>query len=55
MADSEAKARKKLEEAEKKSKGSSGFFAGLFGSSKADEAVELYVQVSFLFKLLSFN
>ncbi|VDD96071.1 unnamed protein product [Enterobius vermicularis] len=44
MADSEAKARKKLEEAEKKSKGSSGFFAGLFGSSKADEAVELYVQ-----------
>uniref|UniRef100_A0A158R5L3 C2H2-type domain-containing protein n=1 Tax=Syphacia muris TaxID=451379 RepID=A0A158R5L3_9BILA len=44
MTDSESKARKKLEEAEKKSKGSTGFFAGLFGSNKADEAVDLFVQ-----------
>lgn len=51
MTDSESKARKKLEEAEKKSKGSTGFFAGLFGSNKADEAVDLFVQAGNLFKV----
>ncbi|VDN33694.1 unnamed protein product [Gongylonema pulchrum] len=44
MAENEAKARKKLEEAEKKAKGGGGFFGGLFGSGKADEAADLFVQ-----------
>ncbi|VDO10038.1 unnamed protein product [Brugia timori] len=44
MAENEAKARKKLEDAEKKAKGGSGFFSGLFGSAKAEEAADLFVQ-----------
>lgn len=48
MAENEAKARKKLEDAEKKAKGGSGFFSGLFGNAKAEEAADLFVQVSIL-------
>ncbi|MCP9264825.1 Alpha-soluble NSF attachment protein [Dirofilaria immitis] len=35
---------KKLEDAEKKAKGGSGFFSGLFGNAKAEEAADLFVQ-----------
>ncbi|VIO98236.1 Uncharacterized protein BM_BM3004 [Brugia malayi] len=51
MAENEAKARKKLEDAEKKAKGGSGFFSGLFGSAKAEEAADLFVQAGNLFKI----
>ncbi|VDK69863.1 unnamed protein product [Onchocerca ochengi] len=44
MAENEAKARKKLEDAEKKAKGGTGFFSGLFGNAKAEEAADLFVQ-----------
>ncbi|KHN82927.1 Alpha-soluble NSF attachment protein [Toxocara canis] len=44
MAENEAKARKKFEEAEKKAKGGSGFLGSLFGGAKADEAADLFVQ-----------
>uniref|UniRef100_A0A915PQH9 C2H2-type domain-containing protein n=1 Tax=Setaria digitata TaxID=48799 RepID=A0A915PQH9_9BILA len=44
MAENEAKARKKLEDAEKKAKGGGGFFSGLFGNAKAEEAADLFVQ-----------
>ncbi|VDK87041.1 unnamed protein product [Litomosoides sigmodontis] len=44
MAENEAKARKKLEDAEKKAKGGSGFLSGLFGNAKAEEAADLFVQ-----------
>uniref|UniRef100_A0A914RJJ9 Uncharacterized protein n=1 Tax=Parascaris equorum TaxID=6256 RepID=A0A914RJJ9_PAREQ len=44
MAENEVKARKKLEEAEKKAKGGGGFLGSLFGGSKADEAADLFVQ-----------
>lgn len=50
MAENEAKARKKLEEAEKKARGGGGFLGSLFGGSKADEAADLFVQVG-LFSL----
>lgn len=49
MAENEIKARKKLEEAEKKTKGASGFLSNLFGGSKNDEAADLFVQVCFKF------
>lgn len=45
MAENEAKARKKLEDAEKKAKGGSGFLSGLFGNAKTEEAADLFVQV----------
>ncbi|EJD76782.1 hypothetical protein LOAG_16358 [Loa loa] len=51
MAENEAKARKKLEDAEKKAKGGSGFFSGLFGNAKAEEAADLFVQAGNLFKI----
>lgn len=54
MAENEAKARKKLEDAEKKAKGGSGFLSGLFGNAKAEEAADLFVQVSVL-QLLTGN
>ncbi|ETN76246.1 Aromatic-di-Alanine repeat protein [Necator americanus] len=44
MADSEVKARRKLEEAEKKSRGGGGFLGKLFGGSGADEAADLFIQ-----------
>ncbi|EYB82276.1 hypothetical protein Y032_0363g3533 [Ancylostoma ceylanicum] len=44
MADSEQKARRKLEEAEKKSRGGGGFLGKLFGGSGADEAADLFIQ-----------
>jgi hypothetical protein len=48
MADSEAKARQALEEAEKKSKKGGGFLGGLFGGGgSVTEACELYNQVLF--------
>lgn len=48
MADSEAKARQALEEAEKKSKKGGGFLGGLFGGGgSVTEACELYNQVIF--------
>ncbi|MFH4978861.1 hypothetical protein AB6A40_005570 [Gnathostoma spinigerum] len=50
MAENEAKARKKLEEAEKKAKGGGGLF-GFFGGNKADEAADLFVQAGNLFKI----
>lgn len=49
MAENEAKARKKLEEAERKAKGGGGFLGGLFSTGKAEEAADLFVQVSVLF------
>lgn len=49
MADSEAKARQKLAEAEKKTKkGAGGFFNSLFGGGGGDDAADLYIQVSLL-------
>ncbi|KAM3717274.1 Alpha-soluble NSF attachment protein [Dirofilaria immitis] len=51
MAENETKARKKLEDAEKKAKGGSGFFSGLFGNAKAEEAADLFVQAGNLFKI----
>lgn len=51
MADSETKARKKFEEAEKKAKGGGGFLGSLFGGGKAEEAAELFVQAGNLFKI----
>uniref|UniRef100_A0A915AEQ6 Alpha-soluble NSF attachment protein n=3 Tax=Parascaris univalens TaxID=6257 RepID=A0A915AEQ6_PARUN len=51
MAENEVKARKKLEEAEKKAKGGGGFLGSLFGGSKADEAADLFVQAGNLFKI----
>lgn len=47
MADSEAKARQALEEANKKSKKGGGFLGGLFGGggSSVTEVCELYNQV----------
>ncbi|KRX18619.1 Soluble NSF attachment protein [Trichinella nelsoni] len=50
MEDSESKAQKIMQEAEKKSRITSGFF-GLFGGSKVDEACELYVKAGNLFKI----
>ncbi|VDN05249.1 unnamed protein product [Thelazia callipaeda] len=44
MAENEVKARKKLEDAEKKAKGGGGFFGSLFGAGKAEEAADLFVQ-----------
>ncbi|KAK5974635.1 Zinc finger C2H2 type [Trichostrongylus colubriformis] len=44
MADSEVKARRKLEEAEKKSRGGGGFLGKIFGGSGADEAADLFIQ-----------
>lgn len=55
MAENEAKARKKLEDAEKKAKGGSGFFSGLFGNAKAEEAADLFVQVSFFLRHPNFG
>ncbi|KAK6755557.1 hypothetical protein RB195_014124 [Necator americanus] len=51
MADSEVKARRKLEEAEKKSRGGGGFLGKLFGGSGADEAADLFIQAGNLFKM----
>ncbi|CAI4222621.1 unnamed protein product [Auanema sp. JU1783] len=51
MADSEAKARKKLEEAEKKMKGGGGFLGKLFGGGGSDEAADLFIQAGNLFKM----
>ncbi|KRZ40882.1 Alpha-soluble NSF attachment protein, partial [Trichinella pseudospiralis] len=50
MEESESKAQKIMQEAEKKSRITSGFF-GLFGGSKVDEACELYVKAGNLFKI----
>ncbi|VDM65895.1 unnamed protein product [Strongylus vulgaris] len=44
MADSEQKARRKLEEAEKKCRGGGGFLGKLFGGSGADDAADLFIQ-----------
>uniref|UniRef100_A0A158P9N7 C2H2-type domain-containing protein n=1 Tax=Angiostrongylus cantonensis TaxID=6313 RepID=A0A158P9N7_ANGCA len=46
MADSEVKARRKLEEAERKCRGSGGFLGKIFGGSSADETADLFVQSS---------
>ena len=47
MADNEAKARQKLEEAEKKAKKTSGFFSSLLGGGGGvNDACDLFVQVS---------
>lgn len=51
MGDSEAKARKKLEEAEKKAKGGGGFLGSFFGGGKAEEAADLFVQVFSIYLL----
>ena len=48
MTDTEAKARTKLEEAEKKSKRSGGIFSFLGSGSSVNEAAELFVQVLFI-------
>uniref|UniRef100_A0A914E9D2 Alpha-soluble NSF attachment protein n=1 Tax=Acrobeloides nanus TaxID=290746 RepID=A0A914E9D2_9BILA len=50
MGDSEAKARQKLAEAEKKSKKGGGLFSSFFGGGN-DEAVDLYIQAGNLFKV----
>ncbi|KAJ1355655.1 hypothetical protein KIN20_013149 [Parelaphostrongylus tenuis] len=44
MADSEVKARRKLEEAEKKCRGGGGLLGKIFGGSGSDEAADLFVQ-----------
>ncbi|KAI1720942.1 soluble NSF attachment protein, SNAP domain-containing protein [Ditylenchus destructor] len=52
MADNEAKARQKLEEAEKKAKKTSGFFSSLLGGGGGvNDSCELYVQAGNLFKI----
>lgn len=51
MADSEAKARQKLEEAEKKSKKTGGFFGLFGGGGSINETCDLYVQAGNLFKV----
>lgn len=48
MADSEAKARQKLEEAQKKQRGGGGFLGKIFGGGGAEEAADLYIQVSII-------
>lgn len=51
MGDNEAKARQKLEEADKKAKKSGGFLSGIFsGGSNIGEACDLYIQVKKHFK-----
>ncbi|VDP49683.1 unnamed protein product [Heligmosomoides polygyrus] len=44
MADSEQKARRKLEEAEKKCRGGGGLLGKIFGGSGADDAADLFIQ-----------
>ncbi|VDL71092.1 unnamed protein product [Nippostrongylus brasiliensis] len=44
MADSETKARRKLEEAEKKTRGGGGFLGKIFGGGGSDEAADLFIQ-----------
>jgi alpha-soluble NSF attachment protein len=51
MTDSEAKARQKLAEAEKKGKKSGGLFSFLGGGGGSNEATDLYVQAANLFKV----
>ncbi|XGW02749.1 hypothetical protein V3C99_014629 [Haemonchus contortus] len=51
MADSEVKARRKLEEAEKKTRGGGGFLGKIFGGGGADEAADLFIQAGNLFKM----
>lgn len=52
MADNEQKAVQLVAEAEKKLKSSQGFFGSLFGgSSKVEEACELYVRAANMFKM----
>jgi alpha-soluble NSF attachment protein len=51
MTDSEAKARQKLVEAEKKGKKSGGLFSFLGGGGGSNEATDLYVQAANLFKV----
>ncbi|GMS79612.1 hypothetical protein PENTCL1PPCAC_1787, partial [Pristionchus entomophagus] len=51
MGDSEAKARSKLAEADKKARGGGGFFSKLLGSGGQDEAADLYIQAGNLFKM----
>ncbi|CAD5224867.1 unnamed protein product [Bursaphelenchus okinawaensis] len=51
MTDSESKARQKLEEAEKKSKKSGGFFGLFGGGGSVHETCDLYVQAGNLFKV----
>ncbi|PIO66911.1 zinc finger, C2H2 type [Teladorsagia circumcincta] len=45
MADSEVKARRKLEEAEKKTRGGGGLLGKIFGGGGSDEAADLFIQV----------
>ena len=51
MADSEARARKKMEEAEKKASGGGGFMSKLFGGGGRDDAADLFIQAGNLFKM----
>uniref|UniRef100_A0A915E684 Alpha-soluble NSF attachment protein n=1 Tax=Ditylenchus dipsaci TaxID=166011 RepID=A0A915E684_9BILA len=53
MTDHEAKARQKLEEAEKKAKKTTGFLSGLFsgGGSNVGDACDLYIQAGNLYKI----
>ncbi|KAK2168360.1 hypothetical protein LSH36_17g01028 [Paralvinella palmiformis] len=54
MVDNEQKALELIAQADKKAKGTSGFFSNLFGgrgSSKLDEASELYVRAANTFKM----
>ncbi|KAF8381149.1 snap-1, partial [Pristionchus pacificus] len=51
MGDSEAKARTKLAEADKKARGGGGFFSKVFGSGGQDDAADLYIQAGNLFKM----
>jgi alpha-soluble NSF attachment protein len=52
MVDNEAKGNQYLAEAQKKLKSSQGFFGGLLGgSSRQDEAVELYIRAANSFKM----
>ncbi|KAK6059558.1 zinc finger, C2H2 type [Cooperia oncophora] len=44
MADSETKARRKLEEAEKKTRGGGGLLGKIFGGGGSDEAADLFIQ-----------
>ncbi|GMR58306.1 hypothetical protein PMAYCL1PPCAC_28501, partial [Pristionchus mayeri] len=51
MGDSEARARAKLAEADKKARGGGGFFSKVFGGGGQDEAADLYIQAGNLFKM----
>ncbi|CAJ0939089.1 unnamed protein product, partial [Mesorhabditis belari] len=51
MGDSEAKARQKMAEAEKKGKGGGGFFGKIFSGGGGEDQADLYVQAGNLFKM----